>query len=210
MHPEPWLRAVHLWRGRRQHWQVGTADTSLRLTLLLNFVIFTSEISTAGLLRLIEVLVSFAYCRMDSNGWKECKHVSWLHCYLSYCVFIMCKQLLLTWWHYTLMTLFFSPSSRFTLSSYLCFSTHPNLLSSTCSCRDLSDYLEFSGSGSADDEYLPIRRRSAKLNMTRLDPPPHRPNPRAWMDEARSRDSFTSRSGTRKLTVYIVAFVICV
>lgn len=90
------------------------------------------------------------------------------------------------------------------------FSTHSNLLSSTRSCRDQSDYQEFSGSGSADDEYLPIRRRSAKLNMTRLDPPPHRPNPRAWMDEARSRDSFTSRSGTRKLTVYVVAFVVCV
>lgn len=63
------------------------------------------------------------------------------------------------------------------------------------SCRDQSDYQEFSGSVSAEDEYLPIRWRSTKLGMTRLDPPPHRPNPRAWMDEARSRDSFTSKSG---------------
>ncbi|XP_069380968.1 serine/arginine repetitive matrix protein 2 [Paralichthys olivaceus] len=31
--------------------------------------------------------------------------------------------------------------------------------------------------------------------MTRLDPPPHRPNPRAWMDEARSREGFTRRAG---------------
>ncbi|XP_076608381.1 uncharacterized protein LOC143333891 [Chaetodon auriga] len=68
---------------------------------------------------------------------------------------------------------------------------------STDSCRDHSDYLEFSGSISAEDEYLPIRRRSTKLGMTRLDPPPHRPNPRAWMDETRSRDNFSSRSGLK-------------
>ncbi|KAM8823887.1 uncharacterized protein ACB058_020315 [Synchiropus picturatus] len=34
--------------------------------------------------------------------------------------------------------------------------------------------------------------------MTRLDPPPHRPNPRAWMEEARSRDDFTRRPGFRE------------
>lgn len=72
-------------------------------------------------------------------------------------------------------------------------------LSCGASCRDQSDYLEFSGSGSADDEYLPLYHRSPKINMTRLDPPPHRPNPRAWMDEARSRDGFTSRSGGKKM-----------
>ncbi|XP_047428626.1 serine/arginine repetitive matrix protein 2 [Mugil cephalus] len=34
--------------------------------------------------------------------------------------------------------------------------------------------------------------------MTRLDPPPHRPNPRAaWMDNARSRDDFSRRSGLK-------------
>ncbi|XP_047184127.1 filaggrin [Scophthalmus maximus] len=67
---------------------------------------------------------------------------------------------------------------------------------STDSCRDQSDYQDFSGSVSAEDEYLLIRRHSAKLKtMTRLDPPPHRPNPRAWMDEARSRDGLIRRSG---------------
>ncbi|KAI3360128.1 hypothetical protein L3Q82_014445 [Scortum barcoo] len=69
---------------------------------------------------------------------------------------------------------------------------------STDSCCDQSDYQEFSGSVSAEDEYLPIRSHSAKLGMTRLDPPPHRPNPRTWLDEARSRDSFTSKSGLRE------------
>ncbi|XP_067426999.1 serine/arginine repetitive matrix protein 5 [Thunnus thynnus] len=69
---------------------------------------------------------------------------------------------------------------------------------STDSCRDQSDYQEFSGSVSAEDEYLPIRRHSTKLSMTRLDPPPHRPNPRAWMDEARSRDSFSRHSGLKE------------
>ncbi|KAL7379048.1 hypothetical protein ABVT39_022554 [Epinephelus coioides] len=69
---------------------------------------------------------------------------------------------------------------------------------STDSCRDQSDYQEFSGSVSAEDEYLPIRRHSTKLGMTRLDPPPHRPNPRAWMDEARSRDSFGRQSGLKE------------
>ncbi|XP_071319615.1 micronuclear linker histone polyprotein [Trachinotus anak] len=34
--------------------------------------------------------------------------------------------------------------------------------------------------------------------MTRLDPPPHRANPRAWMEEARSRDGFTRRSGIKE------------
>lgn len=93
------------------------------------------------------------------------------------------------------------------------FSTLVILLSSPLplSCRDQSqsDYQEFSGSGSAEDEYLPIRHRSTKLDMTRLDPPPHRPNPQAWMDEARSRDSFSSRSGTQKLTLHVVTFVSC-
>lgn len=77
------------------------------------------------------------------------------------------------------------------------------------SCRDHSDYQEFSGSVSTEDEYLPIHRRSTKLGMTRLDPPPHRANPRAWMDEARSRDRFSSQSGTWKLASYIVTFVGC-
>ncbi|XP_034394944.1 serine/arginine repetitive matrix protein 2 [Cyclopterus lumpus] len=69
---------------------------------------------------------------------------------------------------------------------------------STDSCRDHSDYCEFSGSVSAEDEYLPIRRRLTKLAMTRLDPPPHRPSPRAWMDEARSRDHFSGQSGLKE------------
>lgn len=69
------------------------------------------------------------------------------------------------------------------------------------SCLDRSDYQESSRSGSAEDEYLPIRQRSPKVGMTRLDPPPHRPNPRAWMEEARSRDGFSGRAGTQKLTL---------
>ncbi|XP_044036630.1 serine/arginine repetitive matrix protein 2-like isoform X2 [Siniperca chuatsi] len=69
---------------------------------------------------------------------------------------------------------------------------------STDSCRDHSDYQEFSGSVSAEDEYLPIRRRSTKLSMTRLDPPPHRPNPRAWMDESRNRDRFSRSKEDRE------------
>ncbi|GAA6215553.1 serine/arginine repetitive matrix protein 2-like isoform X1 [Lates japonicus] len=68
---------------------------------------------------------------------------------------------------------------------------------STDSCRDQSDYQEFSSSISAEDEYLPIRHHSTKLGMTRLDPPPHRPNPLAWMDEARSRDGFTRQTGIK-------------
>ncbi|KAM7372358.1 hypothetical protein PAMP_009532 [Pampus punctatissimus] len=68
---------------------------------------------------------------------------------------------------------------------------------STDSCQDQSDYQEFSSSVSAEDEYLPIRRHSTKLSMTRLDSPPHRPNPRAWMDEARSRDGFSRHSGVK-------------
>ncbi|XP_034058190.1 serine/arginine repetitive matrix protein 2 [Gymnodraco acuticeps] len=63
---------------------------------------------------------------------------------------------------------------------------------STDSCRDYQE------SVSAEDKYLPIRRRSNKLGMTRLDPPPHRPNPRAWMEEARSRDNFGSQSGFKE------------
>ncbi|XP_055009058.1 serine/arginine repetitive matrix protein 2 [Boleophthalmus pectinirostris] len=67
---------------------------------------------------------------------------------------------------------------------------------STVSSRDQSDYQEFSSSISTeDDEYLPAQRDSTHFTMTRLDPPPHRPNPRAWMDEARSKDAFSRRSG---------------
>ncbi|XP_055366977.1 serine/arginine repetitive matrix protein 2 [Betta splendens] len=60
-----------------------------------------------------------------------------------------------------------------------------------CSCRDQSD------SVSAEDDDLPTRRRSSTLDMTRLDPPPHRPTPRAWMEESRSRDDLSRRSGLR-------------
>ncbi|TWW69341.1 hypothetical protein D4764_18G0001470 [Takifugu flavidus] len=69
---------------------------------------------------------------------------------------------------------------------------------STDSCLEQSDYQESSGSGSAEDEYLPIRCRSTKVGMTRLDPPPHRPNPRGWMEEAQSRDGFNGTSGLRE------------
>ena len=63
------------------------------------------------------------------------------------------------------------------------------------SCPDQSNYQEFSGSVSAEHEYLLIRRRSTKLGMTRLDPPPHWPNPRAWIDEAQSRDGRAKQTG---------------
>ncbi|KAF3700511.1 TRIO and F-actin-binding protein Tara Trio-associated repeat on actin [Channa argus] len=65
----------------------------------------------------------------------------------------------------------------------------------TDSCRD---HQEFSGSVSAEDEYLPNNRhRSTAVGMTRLDPPPHRPNPRTWMDDNRSRDGFSRQSGLK-------------
>lgn len=71
-------------------------------------------------------------------------------------------------------------------------------LLSSRSFRDQSE--EFSSSVSAEEEYFPILRHSTKLNMTRLDPPPHGPNPRTWMDEAQGRDGFIRHSGTFKLT----------
>lgn len=77
----------------------------------------------------------------------------------------------------------------------------PSSLFSPLSCLDHSDYQESSGSGSAEDEYQPVRRPSPQVGMTRLDPPPHRPSPRAWMEEAQSRDGFRSRSGTQRLTL---------
>ncbi|MEQ2175774.1 hypothetical protein GOODEAATRI_021187 [Goodea atripinnis] len=62
-------------------------------------------------------------------------------------------------------------------------------INSTDSYRYQSE--EFSCSVSTDDEHLPIRRHPAKLSMTRLDPPPHRVNPRqAWMEETRDGTSF--------------------
>ncbi|KAF3846776.1 hypothetical protein F7725_003854 [Dissostichus mawsoni] len=69
------------------------------------------------------------------------------------------------------------------------------ILSPDCDLYICDDYQD---SVSAEDKYLPIRRRSTKLGMTRLDPPPHRPNPRAWMEEARSRDNFGSQSGFKE------------
>ena len=82
-------------------------------------------------------------------------------------------------------------------------SIHPSLhsslhLLSSSSCCDQSDCPDFSGSVSADDNHPPFRRRPTHLSMTRLDPPPHRPNPRAWMEEAQSKDKFGNRnSGER-------------
>ncbi|XP_015236325.1 PREDICTED: TRIO and F-actin-binding protein isoform X2 [Cyprinodon variegatus] len=68
---------------------------------------------------------------------------------------------------------------------------------STDSCREQSE--EFSCSVSTDDEYLPIRRQPTKLRMTRLDPPPHRPNPRqAWMEETRGGGSFSRGSDVKE------------
>lgn len=115
--------------------------------------------------------------------------------------------LILDWFKCSLASLLSSllPLSSTLSISHLSISTHVILPPSPlpCSCHDQgqSYYQGLSGSGSAEDEYLPIRHRSARLDMTRLGPPPHRPNPRGWMDEARSRDSFSSRSGTQKLAV---------
>ncbi|XP_034045734.1 uncharacterized protein LOC117527479 isoform X2 [Thalassophryne amazonica] len=69
---------------------------------------------------------------------------------------------------------------------------------STDSCLDQSDYQELSGCGSTEDEYLPIYHRSIQLGMTRLDPPPHRPSPRAWMDEAQNRGQFRLKDEREK------------
>ncbi|XP_037834630.1 serine/arginine repetitive matrix protein 2 [Kryptolebias marmoratus] len=67
---------------------------------------------------------------------------------------------------------------------------------STDSCRDQSEGL--SSSVSAEEEYLPSQRRPTKFSMTRLDPPPHRPNPRAWLEDTRGSSSFTGRSGLKE------------
>ncbi|XP_061893392.1 uncharacterized protein LOC133642986 [Entelurus aequoreus] len=63
--------------------------------------------------------------------------------------------------------------------------------STDSSCLEQSDDREPRGSGSAEDDYPPLR-------MTRLDPPPHRPTPRAWMEESRSIDGFSKRSGFKE------------
>ncbi|KAM8844552.1 uncharacterized protein AB9W97_000078 isoform 1-T2 [Spinachia spinachia] len=69
---------------------------------------------------------------------------------------------------------------------------------STDSCQDHRHYREFSGSVSTEDESPPTRGRSGGLAMPRLDPPPHRPSTRAWMDEARGRDTFRGQSGLKE------------
>ncbi|KAL4658031.1 cyclin-dependent kinase 12-like [Arapaima gigas] len=68
---------------------------------------------------------------------------------------------------------------------------------STDSTQDPSDYPELSDSISQEEDYLPHKDRQFDSTMTRLDPPPHRPNPRAWMEEARGRDGFSSHTGFR-------------
>ncbi|XP_038844548.1 serine/arginine repetitive matrix protein 2 [Salvelinus namaycush] len=69
---------------------------------------------------------------------------------------------------------------------------------STDSCRDQSVYADLSGSISAEDDYLPLRHRSTHLTMTRLDPPPHRTNPKAWMEEDNSRGRIGRHSGLKE------------
>ncbi|CDQ81533.1 unnamed protein product [Oncorhynchus mykiss] len=69
---------------------------------------------------------------------------------------------------------------------------------STDSCRDQSVYADLSGSISAEDDYLPLRYRSTHLTMTRLDPPPHRTNPKAWMEEDNSRGTIGRHSGLKE------------
>nr|XP_057905342.1 serine/arginine repetitive matrix protein 2 [Doryrhamphus excisus] len=71
---------------------------------------------------------------------------------------------------------------------YVCDGDDDN---STDSCLDQSDYRDPSGSGSAEDESLPLR-------MTRLDPAPRRPTRHAWMDEPRSRNDSSRRSGLKE------------
>ncbi|XP_031690839.1 serine/arginine repetitive matrix protein 2 [Oncorhynchus kisutch] len=69
---------------------------------------------------------------------------------------------------------------------------------STDSCRDQSVYADLSGSISAEDDYLPLRHRSTHLTMTHLDPPPHRTNPKAWMEEDNSRGRIGRHSGLKE------------
>ncbi|XP_064171163.1 TRIO and F-actin-binding protein-like isoform X2 [Anguilla rostrata] len=69
---------------------------------------------------------------------------------------------------------------------------------STTSTRDQSDYPELSGSITSEEDYLHLQDAESHPTMTRLDPPPHRPNPRAWMDEPRGRESFSRHSGSKE------------
>lgn len=66
---------------------------------------------------------------------------------------------------------------------------------SSSSCRDQSVYADLSGSISAEDHYLSLRHRSTHLTMNHLDPPPHRTNPNAWMEEDNSRGRIGRHSG---------------
>ncbi|KAJ8345226.1 hypothetical protein SKAU_G00294190, partial [Synaphobranchus kaupii] len=69
---------------------------------------------------------------------------------------------------------------------------------STTSTQDQSDYPELSGSITSEEDYLNLQDTESHLAMTRLDPPPHRPNPRAWMDEARGREGFSRHTGSKE------------
>lgn len=102
---------------------------------------------------------------------------------------------------------FFHPLASHTLNPSTFFMPSNLHSSLPLSCLDHSDYRESSGSASAEDEYLPSRQRSPKVGMTRLDPRPHRPDPRAWMEEAQSGAGFSGRSGIRSLTLRPLLFL---
>ncbi|KAJ8387545.1 hypothetical protein AAFF_G00152410 [Aldrovandia affinis] len=69
---------------------------------------------------------------------------------------------------------------------------------STTSTQDQCDYPDLSGSITSEEDYLHLQDALTDPAMTRLDSPPHRPSPRAWMDEARSRESFGRRAGSKE------------
>ncbi|KAM9745852.1 uncharacterized protein ACNS7B_010047 [Menidia menidia] len=75
---------------------------------------------------------------------------------------------------------------------YICDGDQDDSTDSYC------DRSEYSGSVSAEEEYLQIRQGFSKLSMTRLDPPSYRPRPQAWMDEAQSRNSFPRHAGFKE------------
>ncbi|KAL6457415.1 hypothetical protein MHYP_G00343780 [Metynnis hypsauchen] len=68
---------------------------------------------------------------------------------------------------------------------YLCDGNDDRSSDSQC-----EDDLASSGSATPEEDFLPLHHNK----MTRLDPPPHRPNPQAWMEEARGRESFGRHS----------------
>ncbi|XP_048847979.1 serine/arginine repetitive matrix protein 2 isoform X1 [Brienomyrus brachyistius] len=68
---------------------------------------------------------------------------------------------------------------------------------STDSTQDPSDFPELSDSLSQEEDEFAHQDGASYPTMTRLHPAPHRPNPQAWMEEARSRDGFSRQAGAK-------------